>query len=110
MKGEKPIMCASPPSIHLLFLSPIWRSYADISSGAEAALAKSSSGFSLSSLEIANCPGVAGFALIERMRPDLWRWATVSLEGPILDEGSEPTQADAKISAVDALRHMMTLT
>lgn len=103
-------MCASALPIHLSSSSPIWRSYANISAGAEAALAKSSSGFSLSTLEIANFPNVAGFALTERMQPDLWRWATVSVEGPIFDEGSAPTQDDAKIAAVSALRHMMALT
>jgi hypothetical protein len=103
-------MWASPPSIHLSSSSPIWRSYANISAGAEASLAKSSSGFSLSSLEVTNFPGVAGFALTERMQPDLWRWATVSVEGPIFDEGTAPTQDDAKIAAVGALRHMMALT
>jgi hypothetical protein len=92
----------SPPS-------PIWRSYCDISSNAEADLARSSSGFCLSTLEVVTCPGVTGFALIEQIRPDLWRWATVSLEGPILDEGTKATQAEAKSSAVEALLHETTL-
>jgi hypothetical protein len=90
--------------------SPIWRSYCDISANAEADLAKSSSGFSLSTLEIAKWPGVSGFALIEHIRDDLWRWATVSVEGPILEEGSKATQAEARKSAVDALLHETTLT
>jgi hypothetical protein len=94
----------------LLSSSPIWRSYCDISSNAEAALARSSSGFSLATLEIVTCSGVAGFALIEEIQPDLWRWATVSVEGPILDEGSKATQAEAKRFAVEALLHETTLT
>jgi hypothetical protein len=104
------MMCISSPSITLSSSSPGWRSYCDISANAEADLARSSSGFSLSTLEIATCPGVTGFALTERIQPDLWRWATVSVEGPILDEGSKATQAEAKRSAVAALLHETTLT
>jgi len=47
--------------------------------------------------------------LIEQIHPDLWRWATVSIEGPILDEGTKVTQAEAKRSAVEALLHETTL-
>jgi hypothetical protein len=103
-------MSFSRPIVTLSSSSPIWRSFLDISANAEAYLARSSSGFSLSTLEIANCPGVAGFALTEQIHPDLWRWATVSIEGPILDEGSETTQSEAKRSAVEALRKGTTLT
>jgi hypothetical protein len=56
------------------------------------------------------CPGIRGFALIEQIQPDLWRWATVSIEGPILEEGSKTTQEEAKRSAVEALLHKTTLT
>jgi hypothetical protein len=56
------------------------------------------------------CPGKQGFALIEQAGPDSWRWATVSIEGPILEEGSKATQAEAKRSAVEALLHGTTLT
>jgi hypothetical protein len=90
--------------------SPIWRAYRDISANAEADLARSSSGFSLSTLEIVSFPGVTGFALVEKMRHDLWRWATVSIEGPILEEGSNATQEEARRSAVEALLHQTTLT
>ena len=103
-------MYSSRSSITLSSSSPIWRSYSEISANAEADLARSSSGFSLSTLEIANCPGVVGFALTERIQPELWRWATVSIEGPILEEGTEATQVEAKVSAVEALRHKTTLT
>ncbi len=55
-------------------------------------------------------PGVTGFALVEQIQPDLWRWATVSAEGPILDEGPWATQTEAKSFAVEALLHETTLT
>ena len=103
-------MYSSRPSITLSIATPIWRSYLEISAAAEADFARASSGFSLSTLEIANCSGVAGFALTERIQPDLWRWATVSIKGPILEEGTQTTQAEAKVSAVEALRHETTLT
>lgn len=89
----------------MAFISPIWRSHCDIHMNAEAALVSSSGSFSLSTLEIASNPGMAGFALTERKQPDLWRWATVSVEGPIVDEGWKTTQAEAKKSAINALQH-----
>jgi hypothetical protein len=89
------------------FLSPNWRPYYEIRSNTEAVFASSLSSFSLSTLEIASNPDMAGFVLTERKQPDLWRWATVSVEGTIVDEGWEPTQADAKRSAIDALRYVM---
>ena len=104
------MMCISPPPIPLLSSSLIWRFYCDISANAEADLARSSSGFSLSTLEIAVRPGVGGFALIEQIQSDLWRWATVSVDGPILEEGSKDSQAEAKSSAAEALLHETTLT
>jgi hypothetical protein len=91
----------------MAFFSPVWRSYYDISANAAAAFALSSSRFSLSTLEIASNPGMAGFALTERKQPDMWRWATISVEGPIVDEGWETTQADAKRSAIAALRRAL---
>lgn len=101
------MICASPQSPTMAFFSPVWRSYYDISSNAAAAFASSSSRFSLSTLEIASNPCMTGFALTERKQPDVWRWATISIEGPIVDEGWEATQADAKRSAIDALRRVL---
>jgi hypothetical protein len=98
-------VCARLPSIVMAFISPIWRSYYDIHINAEAAFASSSSSFSLSTLEVANNPGMSVFALTERKQPDLWRWATISAEGPIVEEGWETTQAGAKVSAINALQH-----
>jgi hypothetical protein len=91
----------------MLFMSPIWCSFADLHSDAEAAFASSSSSFSLATLEVTYDSGFAGFALTERKQHDMWRWALVSAEGPVVDEGWEPTESDAKRSAVGAMRHVI---
>lgn len=88
----------------MLLLAPTWRSFVEIPADAEAAFASSASSFSLTTLEVASVPGSTDFALTERRLPDSWRWAVVSAEGSIVDEGWEPTQEDAKRSAVDALQ------
>src|ERR1035438_8434847 len=44
-----------------------------------------------------------GFALTERKRPEVWRWALIDKGGLVLEEGFEPNQNDAKRSAADAL-------
>jgi hypothetical protein len=85
------------------FPTPIWRPYYEIRSNTEASIASASSSFSLSTLEITTNPGMAIFALTERKQPYMWRWATISVEGPVVDEGWESTQEDAKRSAIDAL-------
>jgi hypothetical protein len=100
-------MWSSPHTITMEFLSPIWRPYYEIRSNTEAVMASSASSFSLSTLEIAGNPDMAGFALTERKQVDLWRWATVSVEGPVVDEGWETTQSEAKRSAIIAFRHVM---
>ena len=89
--------------------SPTWRSYCDITANAEADLARSSSGFCLSTLEVVKCPGVTGFALVEKIEPGMWRWATVSLQGPILDEGTKPSKEEAKKFAEEALMREASL-
>ena len=91
----------------MLFMSPVWCSFLDISANAEAAFASSSSLFSLTTLEVTSDPGFSGFALTERRQHDMWRWALVSAEGPVVDEGWEPTESDAKRSAVGAMRHVI---
>jgi hypothetical protein len=88
----------------MLFMSPIWHSFPEISTGAEAAFASSSSLFSLATLEVTHDPGFTGFALAERKRQDMWRWALISAEGPVINEGWEPTVSDAKRCAVGAMR------
>jgi hypothetical protein len=92
----------------MCFLSPVWRSYLDIPADAEASFVSSSSSFSLSTLEVAHNPGISSFALIERKKPDTWRWAIVSAAGPVTDEGWEPTDTDARRSAVLALQTSVT--
>ena len=89
----------------MLFMCPTWRSFQEISADAEDEFASSSSLFSLSTLEVTCDPGFSGFALTERKQHDMWRWALVSAEGPVVDEGWEPTESDAKRSAVGAMRH-----
>ena len=63
--------------------------------------------FSLNTLEVTCDPGYCGFALTERRQHDMWRWALVSAEGPVIDEGWEITETDAKRSAVGAMRHLI---
>ena len=63
--------------------------------------------FALDTLEVACNPGIASFGLTERKPPNMWRWAVVDAKGLITDEGWEPTQMDAKRSAVDALQHVV---
>ena len=91
----------------MLFIIPIWRSFRDIASDAEASFASSSSQFSLNTLEVTCDPGYPGFALTERRQHDMWRWALVTAAGPIEEEGWEPTEAGAKRSAVGAMRHVI---
>jgi hypothetical protein len=92
----------------MAFLLPVWRSFRDIPADAEAAFASSSCTFSLATLEVACTPGIGGFALTERKQADMWRWAIVSVEGPIVDEGWEPTQACARTSAMESMLHGMS--
>ncbi|MFY9923105.1 MAG: hypothetical protein ABSF76_10375 [Opitutaceae bacterium] len=92
----------------MLFMPPVWRSFSEITADAEAAFASSSSRFSLTTLEVTSDPGFSGFALTERRQCDMWRWALVSAEGPVVDEGWEPTESDAKKSAVGAMRHWLS--
>jgi hypothetical protein len=89
------------------FLSPVWCSFPDISASAEAEFASSSSQFSLITLETTRDPGYPGFALTERKQHDEWRWALISAEGPVVEEGCEPTESDAKRTAVGAMRHVI---
>jgi len=83
---------------------PNWRSFREIPAAAEAACASSSSRYSLDTLEIACDYGSASFALTERKETDLWRWAIVSPDGWVVDEGLEPTQAYAQRAAEAAMR------
>ncbi len=45
----------------------------------------------------------SGFAITERKQPEVWRWAVIGKDGSILEEGCEPTQAEAKRAAAEAL-------
>jgi hypothetical protein len=89
----------------MLFMPPIWHHFVDISANAEAALISSSSLFSLATLEVTFDPGFHGFAMTERRQDYMWRWVLVSVEGPVVAEGWEPTESDAKRSAVVVMRH-----
>ncbi len=82
---------------------PIWRHFENIPSGAEAASAGACCAFSLSTLEMTSLDGVPGFAITERQQPLTWRWAIVGADGSVLEEGTEPTQDDAKAAAAEAL-------
>lgn len=91
----------------MCYLAPMWRSFQDIPSDAEASCVSSSCLYSLATLEVACDPAVSNFALTERRQPDLWRWAIVSSDGALVSEGWESTQAIAKRAAVAALEHEM---
>jgi hypothetical protein len=80
-----------------------WRSFEDITCGAEAASAAASCAFSLGTLEVATAPEAASFAVTERKQPEIWRWAIIGSGGFLLEEGFEPTQEQAKMAASDAL-------
>ena len=101
-------MCRGQILPVMLFLPPNWRSFRDIPADAEAAFAASSSRFSLCTLEVVCDPGFPGFALTEKRHLDVWRWALISAEGPVIDEGWEPTEIDAKKSAVGAMRQAIS--
>jgi len=83
-----------------------WRPFENISCGSEAASAAASCAFSLSTLEVASSTEAPNFALTERKQPEVWRWAVIGAGGSLLEEGCEPTQADAKRSAAEALKNL----
>jgi pyrroline-5-carboxylate reductase len=84
---------------------PPWRSFLALPSNNEAASASVCCHFSFATLEVACChPGTASFALTEQRHPDVWRWAICSTQGLTLQAGCEPTQADAKRVAEEALQ------
>lgn len=60
--------------------------------------------FSLETLEFSTSPARSSFALIELAHYADWRWAIISSRGLIIDEGHEPTEAEAQRTAVTALR------
>jgi hypothetical protein len=91
----------------MCFLDPIWRSFQDIPSDAEASWISGSCLYSLATLEIAREPAMKSLALTERRQPDLWRWAIVCIDGQLVEEGWESTQKEAKRAAVTALEHEM---
>ena len=91
----------------MLFSAPIWHSFPNIPSDSEAAFAASSSMFSLMTLAITSNSGYCGFALTEQKQHDLWRWALISADGHVDNEGWEPTESSAKKSAVGAMRHII---
>jgi hypothetical protein len=83
--------------------TPTWRCFENITPGPEAASVAASCSFSLATLEVTSMPDSAGFALTERKQPEIWRWAVIGPVGYLLEEGFEPTQADAKRAAAEAL-------
>jgi hypothetical protein len=85
------------------FNPPTWRCFENITPGPEAASVAASCSFSLATLEVTSIPDSAGFALTERKQPEIWRWAVIGPVGFLLEEGFEPTQADAKRAAAEAL-------
>jgi hypothetical protein len=86
-----------------LITAPTWRCFENMSPGPEAASVAASCAFSLATLEVASMPDSAGFALTERKQPEIWRWAVIGPVGFLLEEGYEPSQAEAKRAAAEAL-------
>jgi hypothetical protein len=86
----------SPPS-------PNWRCFEKISADAEASSFSAFCLFSLATLEVACDAATNRFALTERERLGLWRWAIISERGEILSAGCETTQVAAKRFASAAL-------
>lgn len=86
------------------FALPLWRHFQDLSSPSESVSASACCSYSLGTLEF-SCRnhGVERFALTERQHPDNWRWAIFSVQGSILGEGCEHSQALAKSVAEQAL-------
>ena len=87
----------------MCYLSPVWRSIRDLPLQSEIFRSAASHSLSIDTLEVAWNPGVPNIAITERKQPDLWRWAVVSGEDFVIDEGSEDTQSEAKGVAVSSL-------
>lgn len=90
--------------------SPTWRCFENMTPGAEAASVAASCSFSLATLEVASMHDSPGFALTERKQPEIWRWAVIGPVGYLLEEGFEPTQADAKRAAAEAMELSRSVT
>ena len=99
-------LCPYRATSSRIMSSPIfhWRPFQTLSSDAEAAVCSSVCLYSLATLQIAMSPAAERFALIEQKQPGVWRWATYSIQGRILDEGWEPDDATAKTVAEEALQ------
>ena len=97
-------MPASSPST-MSFLVPNWRSFQNVSRGAEAASFSRCCRFSLGTLEVDCDPATLSFALTEQELPGAWRWAIISDQGGVLSAGCESTQVAAKKVATEALYH-----
>ena len=87
-------------------LASMWCPFQSLPSDAAACIAASRCLFSLATLEVAFSPDSTKFALVEREceQADRWRWAVYSCEDLALDEGREPSAAEARTAAERALR------
>jgi hypothetical protein len=85
-------------------LDPTWHSFQCCASAAQAAAFSENCLFSLSTLEIDSPADATSFALTEQELPGIWRWAIVNASGQVIDHGSEPTQACAKLASARAPR------
>jgi hypothetical protein len=92
------------PSFHRLPRPlPHWRSLCHLSGAPEAALVSARCQFSLSTVEVV-CNSSALFcALVEQEHPDRWRWAVYGTGDNALDEGTAPTHAGARRTAIRSL-------
>jgi hypothetical protein len=82
----------------------IWCSFRRIPSAAEASFVSECCLFSLATLEVTCIPATENFALTECENSASWRWAIISPDGLTLDDGREPSCAQAKRIAEAELR------
>lgn len=96
-------MLTLPSILRLPQPVPHWRSLCHLSGAPEAALVSARCRFSLSTVEVL-CNASALFcALVEQEQPDTWRWAVYGTGDDALDEGTAPTRAGARRTAIRSL-------
>lgn len=80
-----------------------WQPFHLLPCDAEAAIAAHFCLFSLASLEVMSDSATGMVALVEQEHPDAWRWVLVGPDDFVINDGTEPNQAQAKQAAEAAL-------
>ncbi len=81
-----------------------WRPFQGLSADAEAAFVSKFCLFSLATMEVGCNLAAKDVGLIEQEHPDAWRWAVVSIDGFVVDAGSEPNRDYAQRAVEQAMR------